>query len=101
MSEIPIRELTSESLRHFQQQQQNNQPSADKGFGDMLKEMVGDVNELQGKAKDSIHALTRGEVQDLHQVMIQMNKAELGFKFMMEVRNKLIEAYKEVSQMTV
>lgn len=99
MSEIPIRELSSESLRHFDHQGQGSQ--GDKGFGDMLKGMVSDVNELQGKAAESVQALTRGEVQDLHQVMIQMNKAELGFKFMMEVRNKLIEAYQEVSRMSV
>lgn len=101
MSEIPIRDLMRHQSPDFPTESGSDQSQGDKGFGDMLKDMVQDVNELQGKAADSVKALTRGEVKDLHQVMIEMSKAELGFKFMMEVRNKLVEAYQEVSRMTV
>ncbi len=102
MSEIPIRELMrQQSVGLPAEPGSNRTGGGGEGFGELLKDMVEDVNELQGKAADSVQALTRGEVKDLHQVMIQMSKAELGFKFMMEVRNKLVEAYQEVSRMSV
>ncbi|MEK6730065.1 MAG: flagellar hook-basal body complex protein FliE, partial [Planctomycetota bacterium] len=40
-----------------------------------------------------------GKVENVHEVMIAMSKAEISFKFMMEARNKLIETYKEVMRM--
>jgi flagellar hook-basal body complex protein FliE len=43
--------------------------------------------------------LTTGEVEDVHQVMIAMNEADLAFRMMLEVRNKLVEAYKEVARL--
>ncbi len=101
MSEIPIRELAREAMENVRPPAAEPASSDGEGFGDMLKSMVNDVNDLQGQAADSVQALTRGEVKDLHQVMIQMSKAELGFKFMMEVRNKLLDAYQEVSRMSV
>ena len=98
MSEIPIHEVGREAFEQLRSKPTGGK--SDSGFGNVLKDMVKDVNELQGKAIDSVDALTRGEVQDLHQVMIQMSKAEIGFKFMMEVRNKLVEAYQEIMRMT-
>jgi len=97
MSDIPIRELAQEHLpRSFRE---GSSTPKGEGFGETLKRMVGEVNELQQQAGDSVKALQRGELEDLHQVMIQFGKAEIGFKFMMEVRNRLVEAYQEVSRM--
>ncbi|MFQ5752664.1 MAG: flagellar hook-basal body complex protein FliE, partial [bacterium] len=41
------------------------------------------------------------KVENVHEVMIAMSKAEVSFKFMMETRNKLIDAYKEIMRMQV
>ena len=69
------------------------------GFGDMLKDYINDVNSMQNEMDHSISKMATGEVKDLHQVMLAVEKADLSFRLMMEVRNKLIKAYEEVMKM--
>jgi flagellar hook-basal body complex protein FliE len=71
------------------------------GFKETVKNFVDDVNGLQLKAGESIDNFASGEVENVHEVMIAMTKAEVSFKFMMETRNKLIDAYKEIMKMQV
>ncbi len=70
-------------------------------FGGMLKGAIGEVNQLQNKADASIEQLIAGESKNLHETMIAMEKADISFRLMMEVRNKIIEAYQEVMRMQV
>jgi len=74
----------------------NETQQAEKGFGDFLKESLKDVNNLQNEADKAIVDLAKGEVKDVHQTMIALKKADLSFKLMMQVRNKILEAYQEV-----
>jgi flagellar hook-basal body complex protein FliE len=53
------------------------------------------------KAGESVENFATGKVENVHEVMIAMSKAEVSFKFMMETRNKLIDAYKEIIRMQV
>jgi flagellar hook-basal body complex protein FliE len=69
------------------------------GFGELLDGAVKNVDDLQSNAERSVVGLTTGEVEDVHQVMIAMNEADLAFRMMLEVRNKLVEAYKEVARL--
>lgn len=71
------------------------------GFKETVNKFIGDVNDLQLKAGEEIENFAGGEVDNIHEVMIAMTKAEVSFKFMMEARNKLIDAYKEIMQMQV
>ncbi len=71
------------------------------GFKETVNKFIGDVNDLQLKAGKEIENFAGGEVDNVHEVMIAMTKAEVSFKFMMETRNKLIDAYKEIMQMQV
>ncbi|MGR3310861.1 MAG: flagellar hook-basal body complex protein FliE [Candidatus Brocadiales bacterium] len=68
-------------------------------FKDVLGNFINEVNTLQHKAGESIENLATGKVEDLHEVMIAMSKAEVSFRFMLETRNKLLEAYKEVMRL--
>lgn len=68
----------------------------DTSFSDMLKQTLGEVNQLQQEAGESIQRLATGEIQDVHQVMIAAEEASVAFELMMEIRNKLMEAYQEV-----
>jgi flagellar hook-basal body complex protein FliE len=65
-------------------------------FGEILKETIGEVNELQEKGQEAMADLATGQVKDLHQAAIAIDKAELSMKMMLEVRNKAINAYKEI-----
>jgi len=77
------------------------QGKGDASFGKALGELLKDVNGLQQEASDSARNLVAGKVDNLHEVMMAMGKAEVSFKFMAQVRNKLIDAYREVMRMQV
>ena len=68
---------------------------------DTFNNYVSEVNDLQVKAGESIENFATGKVENVHEVMIAMSKAEVSFKFMMETRNKLVDAYKEIMRMQV
>ncbi len=65
-------------------------------FGDVLKETLNEVNELQKEGQKATSDIATGQVKDLHQAAIAIDKAELSMKMMLEVRNKAINAYKEI-----
>lgn len=71
------------------------------GFKETFSNFVNDVNDMQVKAGESVENFATGKVDNVHEVMIAMSKAEVSFKFMMETRNKLIDAYKEILHMQV
>ncbi len=71
------------------------------GFEDMLKESLEKVNALQGEADKNIEGLAAGKGGDLHNTMIAIEKADLSFNLMVQVRNKLLAAYEEIMRMQV
>ena len=71
------------------------------GFGALLDQTLQRVNEKQQAAGLAVDQAIRGETQDLHRVMIAQEEASITFELMMEVRNKLLEAYQQIMQMQV
>lgn len=65
-------------------------------FGDILKKSIGEVNEIQKAGEKAMEDIATGQVKDLHQAAIAIDKAEMNMKLMLEVRNKAINAYKEI-----
>lgn len=70
-------------------------------FGTVLRQSLGEVNKLQAKADEAVQALATGKGISLHETMIALEKADLSFRLMMEVRNKIVEAYREVLRMQI
>jgi flagellar hook-basal body complex protein FliE len=70
-------------------------------FLQTLKESVDSINAQQVQSDELAARFAAGEVEDVHDAMISMEKAALSFKFMVEVRNKLLEGYQEVMRMQV
>jgi len=70
-------------------------------FGEMLNTALNNVNDAQVHGNDTLIKYLTGEVQDLHHVIIVSEKAKLTFQLALEVRNKLVEAYQEISRMHV
>jgi flagellar hook-basal body complex protein FliE len=79
----------------------SNAPSSQEPFGSVLGRMLTEVDSLQKRADQAVEGLATGKVKDVHDVMLAMNEADLSFRLMLEVRNKLVEAYQEVSRMQV
>jgi len=73
----------------------------EKSFAKTLENFVNDVNTLQNRADESIEKLATGEISDVHQVMIAVEEANTAMEFMLEIRNKIIEAYQEIMRMPV
>ncbi len=65
-------------------------------FLSILKDAINDVNNKQIKADNALRDIATGEVKDLHQAAIAIDKAEISMKMMLEVRNKALNAYKEI-----
>lgn len=70
-------------------------------FGDLLDGAIGNLSKLETEADRLTEKLATGEVEDVHQVMIAAEKAKLAFQFALEVRNKIVNAYKEIMRMPI
>ncbi len=70
-----------------------------KGFDNILKEAVVEVNKLQMEAGEAMKKLSVGEGEGIHETMIAMEKAGVSFRMLMQVRNKVLAAYKEIIRM--
>jgi flagellar hook-basal body complex protein FliE len=70
-----------------------------KSFNDVLGGALGEVEALQTKADQAIRQVASGRMDDVHQVMVAFEQARLSMQMMVEVRNRLVEAYQEFSRM--
>jgi flagellar hook-basal body complex protein FliE len=70
-------------------------------FSTMLGKMVTEVNAKQINAADAVNHLQAGGNVSLHQAVIAMEEANVSFQLMVEVRNKLLDAYQEIMKMQV
>jgi flagellar hook-basal body complex protein FliE len=68
-------------------------------FAEVIGNLVKDVDQLQKTAAATTEKLVTGELQDVHQVVVAMEEAQTSFRLLMEVRNKMVEAYREVMKM--
>lgn len=71
------------------------------GFGSALLEALDEVRRLGEESKNKAEALARGEPVDVHDLMIAAGKSEVAFNLMLEVRNKLIEAWQTLSRSVI
>lgn len=68
-------------------------------FGDLLTSQVEKLNMTQLSADQMVSDFAAGKTDDLHNVMIGVEEARLSMELAVQVRNKIIEAYKELTQM--
>lgn len=67
-------------------------------FAQELKNALGNVNQMQVESERAMSDIATGSVKDLHQAAIAIDKAEISMKLMLEVRNKALNAYKEITR---
>lgn len=77
--------------------QDPNAPS----FRDLLQDQIKQVNDLQNDAKEAVEDLVTGKRDDLEGVILATQKADTAFRMLLQVRNKVMNAYDEVKQMRV
>ncbi len=72
-----------------------------KSFSDTLSDAISNVNQLQKESDQKIQELATGKTDDIAGVMITAEKADLALRTMVQVRNKIIDAYQEIMKMQV
>lgn len=80
----------------------NGVPEIERGgnrkFESVLDSSVGTLSELQADVQSKVRGLVLGEGVELHDVMLAINKSEVSFNLMLEVRNKLVDAWEKLSR---
>jgi flagellar hook-basal body complex protein FliE len=71
-----------------------------KGFDDTLKSLISRVDSQLKEADQMTEDFAAGKNQNLHEVMIASEKAGISLKFLIQIRNKLLEAYQEIMRMS-
>jgi len=71
------------------------------GFGHLVHDALCHVEQGQNRASASIQDLLTGKSQDILPVVAEVAKADMSFKLLMAVRNKVIEAYKQTINMQI
>lgn len=73
--------------------------NGDEGFSGVLKNALQQVNVLNEGAQQQVGTLLKGGNADMSSVMIAVEKADVAFQLMMQVRNKIVTAYQDIEKM--
>jgi flagellar hook-basal body complex protein FliE len=76
-------------------------PTDGKDFQSLLMDSINEVNRLQTEADQARIDLVTGRTENVAEVFTAVKKADLAFQTLMQIRNKLLEAYEEIKQMRV
>lgn len=67
-------------------------------FSEQLKSAMVELNDMQKDGENAMADMATGQVKDLHQAALAIDKAEISMKLMLEIRNKALSAYKELGR---
>jgi len=94
-----IDQISSASTADLLKQKESlTKQSGGEAFADHLKSALNEVNELQETGEEAAADIATGQVKDLHQAALAIGKAETSMKLMLEIRNKALNAYKEIGR---
>ena len=83
----------------FQSKVGSTSGSSETSFADTLKNAINEVNELQQVSNKKMQDLSVGRTDNVADVMIAAEKADVALRVMVQVRNKIIDAYNEIMRM--
>ncbi|MFZ5352087.1 MAG: flagellar hook-basal body complex protein FliE [Bacillota bacterium] len=94
---FPVNQINLNNKNNVLEKDNNNAVS----FSDFLNSAIKQVNNLQIESEKLNEAFALGKTDNIHQVMIAAEKADLALQFTMQIRNKLLDAYQEIMRMPV
>jgi flagellar hook-basal body complex protein FliE len=94
MNDFRINPISPQNL----QRTESVKSKGDAGFGEVINQAVNKVGKLENEADKSIVNMLQGKA-DIHQTMVALQKSDLSMRLFLAVRNKAIEAYREVMRM--
>ena len=90
--------LNGTSTLDLLKQKDTATPTGGESFAKHLKGALNELNEIQVDKEHAVADLATGKVKDLHQAALAIGKAETNMKLMLEIRNKALNAYKELGR---
>ncbi|MDZ7337813.1 MAG: flagellar hook-basal body complex protein FliE [candidate division KSB1 bacterium] len=70
-------------------------------FGQIINKYLDETNQMQLKAGEAVRQMASGQIEDIHEVMIAVEKSRVSLELVIEIRNRLLEAYRELMRMQV
>jgi len=101
MKDLYISNTTGSQFDFLQKKGPSTAPAGQKTFGDFLQNAVGEVNQMQLQADQAAVKVQTQDTTSIHEVMIALEKADISFRTMLQVRNKVLEAYQEIMRLSV
>jgi len=101
MSEIKIPGISIPAIDSQSVQQPHKDAAGQGSFADAIKQALSEATKIQDDAEKAVEGFAKGEIKDIHTVVMAMQQADLSLQTMMQVRNKLITAYDEIMKMQV
>jgi len=89
------------AIESFAQKTTSKPENDNTSFGNILSDAIKNTNQTESDDVAQTVGLLSGDVNDLHTTMIAMEKADISLQFTMQIRNKILDAYKEVMSMQV
>ncbi len=80
---------------------QDRSAPSERTFDGVLEDTLAEVDRYQKEKETAVRNLATGKEADIHNTMIAIQKAHISFKFLVQVRNKVVSAYEEVMRMNV
>lgn len=99
-----INQLTSINFRDLvnnSKQTANTKETNQKDFGDTISDFLKAVNDTQKESAQKVSDVIQGKSENLHEAMMMLEESKLSFQLMLEIRNKLLDSYKEIERMQV
>ncbi|WP_457749284.1 flagellar hook-basal body complex protein FliE [Sulfurimonas sp.] len=93
-----ITNIAGASTADLLKQKGAGEKTGGEAFAQQLKSALNEVNDIQKESENAIADLATGQVKDLHQAALAIGKAETSMKLMLEIRNKALNAYKEIGR---
>lgn len=98
---LDFKTLRSESGAEAVRQSSGSQKTEGASFAETLKKSISEVNKLQQVADQKIEELITGKTDNIAEVMIAKEQADVALRLMVQVRNKVLETYQEMMRMQV
>jgi flagellar hook-basal body complex protein FliE len=94
MDDLRIQHKTHPGIHHVDRKPR----TSSRGFGDVIKQAIKRVSDMEIQADQSVEQLLKGET-GIHETMIAGQKADISLRLLLQVRNKVMDAYREVMRM--
>lgn len=99
MNILPVNNPTPQIIND--QSEPHSVAQTEQNFSDFIKSTISQVSQSQTESDLSIQKLHSGEAQNLHDVMISVEQADISLRMLVQIRNKAIQAYEEIMRMQI